>query len=76
MVMVPPMGNTDAVVNAKVLIPEASTKDTLVTIKPSFGTNLPQSKALATSVDVEIDTHANMEYGSPVINCPSGNLIE
>ena len=69
MVMVPPMDNTDAVVNAKVVIPvvvrcatlssAAIVRTTFAVDKPSFGKNVPQFKALATSVDVQIETHAN-----------------
>ncbi len=69
MVMVPPMDNTDAVANANVVIPvvvrcatlspAASVRTTLAVDKPSFGKNVPQFNALATSVDVQIETHAN-----------------
>ena len=85
MVMVPPVDNADAVVNAKVVIPvvvfcaNLSNEDIVITalliLYPKFGRNVPQLELLATSFDVEIDAHVSNEYGFPVCNCPAAKSI-
>ena len=85
MVMVPPVDNADAVVNAKVVIPvvvfcaNLSNEDIVITalliLYPKFGRNVPQLELLATSFDVEIDAHVINEYGFPICNCPAAKSI-
>ena len=85
MVMVPPVDNADAVVNAKVVIPVVVlcatlspadiVKTAFLMLYPKFGRNVPQFKFLATSFDVEIDAHVSNEYGFPVCNCPAAKSI-
>ena len=85
MVMVPPVDNADAVVNAKVVIPvvvfcaNLSNEDIVITVflilYPKFGRNVPQLELLATSFDVEIDAHVSNEYGFPICNCPAAKSI-
>ena len=85
MVMVPPVDNADAVVNAKVVIPvvvfcaNLSNEDIVITalliLYPKFGRNVPQLELLATSFDVEIDAHVSNEYGFPICNCPAAKSI-
>ena len=83
MVMVPPMGNTDAVVNAKVVIPvvvrcatlspAASVSDALVTCPPIAGDTLDElatSALVATVKPVETDS-----LGAPVVSCPAANVM-
>ena len=85
MVILPPWGNEDSVVNAKVVIPVVILCATLspavndsVVLKifdPVFGMNVPQLILLSTSFDVRITVHANAENGVPVISCPCENVI-
>ena len=81
MVMVPPMDNTDAVVNAKVVIPvvvrcatlSASVSDALVTCPPIAGDTLDElatSALVATVKPVETDS-----LGAPVVSCPAANVM-
>jgi len=83
MVMVPPMGNTDAVLNVKVVIPvvvrcatlspAASVIATLVTCPPIAGDKLGElttSALVATDKPVETDS-----LGAPVISCPTANVM-
>ena len=83
MVTVPPMGNTDAVLNAKVAIPvvvrcatlspDASVIATLVTCPPIAGDKLGElttSALVATDKPVETDS-----LGAPVVSCPTANVM-
>ena len=83
MVMVPPMDNTDAVVNVKVVIPvvvrcatlspAASVIATLVTCPPIAGDKLGElttSALVATDKPVETDSLC-----APVVSCPSANVM-
>ena len=83
MVTVPPMGNTDAVLNAKVVIPvvvrcatlspAASIIATLVTCPPIAGDKLGElttSALVATVKPVETDS-----LGAPVVSCPAANVM-
>ena len=83
MVMVPPMGNTDAVLNVKVVIPvvvrcatsspAASVIATLVTCPPIAGDKLGElttSALVATDKPVETDS-----LGAPVVSCPTANVM-
>ena len=83
MVMVPPMGNTDAVLNVKVVIPvvvrcatlspAASVIATLVTCPPIAGDKLGElttSALVATVKPVETDS-----LGAPVVSCPAANVM-
>ena len=83
MVTVPPMGNTDAVLNVKVAIPvvvrcatlspDASVIATLVTCPPIAGDKLGElttSELVATVKPVETDS-----LGAPVVSCPASNVM-
>ncbi len=83
MVMVPPMGNSDAVLNVKVVIPvvvrfatsspAASVIATLVTCPPIAGDKLGElttSALVATVKPVETDS-----LGAPVVSCPTANVM-
>ena len=83
MVMVPPMGNTDAVLNVKVVIPvvvrcatsspAASVIATLVTCPPIAGDKLGElttSALVATDKPVETDSLC-----APVVSCPTANVM-
>ena len=83
MLMVPPMGNTDAVLNVKVVIPvvvrcatlspAASVIATLVTCPPIAGDKLGElttSALVATDKPVETDS-----LGAPVVSCPTANVM-
>ena len=83
MVTVPPMGNTDAVLNVKVAIPvvvrfatlspAASVIATLVTCPPIAGDKLGElttSALVATDKPVETDS-----LGAPVVSCPASNVM-
>ena len=83
MVMVPPMGNTDAVVNARVVIPvvvrcatlspAASVRVALVTCPPIAGDKLGElttSALVATVKPVETDS-----LSAPVVSCPTANVM-
>ena len=83
MVMFPPMGNTDAVLNAKVVIPvvvrcatlspAASVIATLVTCPPIAGDKLGElttSALVATVKPVETDS-----LSAPVVSCPASNVM-
>ena len=83
MVMVPPMGNTDAVLNVKVAIPvvvrcatlspDASVRVALVTCPPIAGDKLGElttSELVATVKPVETDS-----LGAPVVSCPGANVM-
>ena len=83
-VMLPPMGNTDAVVNAKVVIPvvvrcatlspAASVRDALVTCLPIAGDVLEE---LTTSVLVAtVKPVATASLGSPVVSCPAAKVMD
>ena len=83
MLMVPPMGNTDAVLNVKVVIPvvvrcatlspAASVRVALVTCPPIAGDKLGElttSALVATDKPVETDS-----LGAPVVSCPTANVM-
>ena len=83
MVTVPPMGNTDAVVNVKVAIPvvvrcatlspDASVRVALDTCPPIAGDKLGElttSALVATDKPVETDS-----LGAPVVSCPTANVM-
>ena len=83
MVMVPPLSKTDAVVNAKVVIPvvvrcatlspAASVRVALVTCPPIAGDTLGElttSALVATVKPVETDS-----LGAPVVSCPAANVM-
>ena len=83
MLMVPPMGNSDAVVNVKVVIPvvvrcatlspAASVRVALVTCPPIAGDKLGElttSALVATVKPVETDS-----LGAPVVSCPTANVM-
>ena len=84
MVMVPPVDNADAVVNAKVVIPvvvfcatlspAASIRDALVTCPPIAGDMLEE---LATSALVAtVKPVAAASRGAPVVSCPAANVMD
>ena len=84
MVMVPPMGSADAVVNANVVIPvvvlcatlspAASVRDTLVTCPPIAGDMLEK---LATSALVAtVKPVATASLGAPVVSCPAAKVMD
>ena len=84
MVMVPPMGSADAVVNANVVIPvvvlcatlspTASVRDALVTCPPIAGDMLEE---LTTSVLVAtVKPEATASLGAPVVSCPAAKVMD
>ena len=83
MVTVPPMGNSDAVVNVKVVIPvvvrcatlspDASVRVALVTCPPIAGDKLGELTTSALVVTVKpVETDS---LGAPVVSCPGANVM-
>ena len=84
MVIVPPLGSADAVVNEKVVIPvvvccaalspAASVRDALVTCPPIAGDMLEE---LTTSVLVAtVKPVATASLGAPVVSCPAAKVMD
>ena len=85
MVILPPVGNSDAVVNAKVeiavvvlrakLFVAGNVTDTCEICDPIFGRYEPQFESLSTSDVVCIEAHVNSKYAFPITSCPGAKVI-